>query len=44
MGSWLGVRVRYGRGSMGKIREVAMVDWRWVNGETWHENAVRYFL
>lgn len=29
---------------MGKTRELAMVDWRWVNGETWHENTVRYFL
>jgi hypothetical protein len=30
--------------TMGKISELATVDWRMVNGKTWHENAVRYFL
>lgn len=29
---------------VGKIRELATVDWRMVDGRTWHDNAVRYFL
>jgi len=29
---------------MGKIRELATVDWCMVNGKTWHGNAVKHFL